>query len=331
MFDIFIATLNPMLTLFLCMTVGYTLSKSGIMPKNSAEVLSKLETWVFCPALNFMAMSNYCTLESLGEHGVNTLIATAAISVAIGIAIPLSGAFSHNKSERGIYKYALAFGNFGYLGDPIIYALSGYNLEFLAYYKLFTLPLSIMVYTWGMCVLVPEEKRKGNVLKNIFNLPMISLFLGIAVGLFGLQGILFDFEIDTLNNLKDCMGPVAMLIAGLTVARFGLVDMLKNKKVYVATALRLIVLPVFLVTLVYFTKELFGLVLSTEINNDVVYFAFIAFAAPLGLNTVVFPEAFGGDSRPGASMAMISHTLCVITIPILYMIMTEILGAPSFG
>ena len=48
--------------------------------------------------------------------------------------------------------------------------------------------------------------------------------------------------------------------------------------------------------------------------------------ARLGLNTVVFPEAYGGNPETGASMALISHTLCVITIPIMYSVMTLIFG-----
>ena len=47
-----------------------------------------------------------------------------------------------------------------------------------------------------------------------------------------------------------------------------------------------------------------------------------AFATPLGLNTVVFPAAYGGDPSTGVSMATISHTVCVVTIPIMYALLT---------
>ena len=46
--------------------------------------------------------------------------------------------------------------------------------------------------------------------------------------------------------------------------------------------------------------------------------ALFAYATPLGLNTVVFPAAYGVDTKTGASMAMISQVLCVITIPLMY-------------
>ena len=46
--------------------------------------------------------------------------------------------------------------------------------------------------------------------------------------------------------------------------------------------------------------------------------ALIAFATPLGMNTIVFPASYGGDTKTGASMAMISHVLSVATIPLMY-------------
>ena len=53
----------------------------------------------------------------------------------------------------------------------------------------------------------------------------------------------------------------------------------------------------------------------------------IFFAAmPLGLNTVVFPEAYGGNPETGASMALISHTLCIVSIPLMYALMTLLFG-----
>ena len=58
------------------------------------------------------------------------------------------------------------------------------------------------------------------------------------------------------------------------------------------------------------------------------FLTFFATAPALGLNTVIFPEAYGGNPETGASMAMISHTLCVITIPLLYALMVALFGTP---
>jgi predicted permease len=70
--------------------------------------------------------------------------------------------------------------------------------------------------------------------------------------------------------------------------------------------------------MVFGLKTLMNVCFNLSIGNFIVHLSFIALGCPLGLNTVVFPEAYGGDAKTGAGMAMISHSLCVITIPLLY-------------
>ena len=55
-----------------------------------------------------------------------------------------------------------------------------------------------------------------------------------------------------------------------------------------------------------------------DTNDSIVMLTLCATAMPLGLNTVVFPAAYGGDTTPGASMALISHLMSIITIPIMF-------------
>jgi predicted permease len=326
MFETFFATLNPMLVLFFSIAVGFVLKVTKILPDDAGKTIAKLETWVFAPALSFSTMAANCTVKSLSTHATNILFSCFVISLSILIAIPLSKMFVKQPSaERGIYKYALTFANFGYMADPIVLAIFGD--EALAYYKMFTLPASIMVYTWGISVLTPGVANRGSFLKKTMNAPTIALLLGIVAGLTGLGSHMPTFIASSLNSLKACMGPVAMILAGVTVANYSLRAMLKNKKLYIASVLRLIVIPAVLVFCVFGAKELVNLIFSLEINNMVVYLAFFFSAMPLGLNTVVFPEAYGGNPEIGAGMALISHTLCVVTIPVLFTLMTALFGA----
>lgn len=324
--ETFLATLNPMLVLFICMAIGFVLRTTKILPENASKTIAKLETWVFAPALSFSTMATYCTVESLSTHATNILFSCFVIALSMAIAIPLAAVFVKKRGmERGIYEYALTFANFGYMADPIVLAMFGG--EALAYYKLFSLPGSIMVYTWGISVLVPKGTNRGGFLKKITNAPTIAMLLGVITGLTGLGSHLPKFVSSSLDSLKGCMGPLAMILAGVTVANYSMKAMLKNKKIYAATALRLIVIPAVLIGVVFGVKELINLIFSTNIDNMVVYLTFFFAAMPLGLNTVIFPEAYGGSPETGAGMALISHTLCVVTIPILFTLMTLIFGA----
>ena len=317
-----------MLMLFLCIAVGFALRKGRILPDSAGQVMSKLETYVFCPALNFITMAQYCTVQTLSTYAGYILFATCATLIAIGLAILIAPLLTKNRrSERGIYRYALAFANSGYMGDPLILALFG--TPTLALYKIYTLALNVGTYTWGITqVMSREDEPKGILpfLRKLCNPPMISLFLGMAVGLCGAGAYLPAFAVSTLNTLKGCLGPVAMLLVGFTVAGYSLPRLLKKKAVYVATALRLTVLPAVIVCALWGIKTLAGLCFGEPFDHTVLFLCFFTVATPLGLNTVIFPEAYGGNPEPGAAMALISHTLCVLTIPLLYALMTLAFG-----
>ncbi len=320
------ATLTPMLTLFICIAIGFVLRKTKMLPENSGKVMAKLENWVFCPALSFYTMSTFFTLESIGTHGTNMLFACITVGICVALAIPLSCVFVKNKCyERNVYRYALAIANIGYMGDPIVLALFGN--EALAYYKMFSLPFNIVIYIWGISILVPKESRSGNLIKNVLNAPTIALFVGIIFGLSGITSHIPAFLSSAIVSLKDCMGPVAMLLAGVTIANYNFLGMLKKNKVYVASLLRLIVLPIIIVGVIYGIKEGVNAIFNLAIGNSLLFYVLFTTATPLGMNTIVFPEAYGGDPETGASMAMISHTLCVITIPIMVAIATALFGA----
>ncbi|MBR4296281.1 MAG: AEC family transporter [Clostridia bacterium] len=323
----FIATLMPMLTLFICIAIGFFIGKSKILPDNAGKTIAKMETWIFCPALNFMTMVRFCTIESIGTHSINIVMSAFGVALSIFIAICLSHLFvKENSPERGIYAYALAFSNGGYMGDPIVLALFGE--VGLSYYKLFYLPFSLMINSWGISVLTPSVQNKNSIWRRLLNMPTISMLLGMTIGLTGLGNYLPTFLTDSLDTLKVCMGPVAMLLAGITISKYNLISMLKKGKVYIASAFRLVLLPIVIVSFMFGLKALASEMFSLKISNDILFLTFFATAMPLGLNTVVFPEAYGGNPETGASMAIISHTLCVISIPILYAVMVTTFGTP---
>ncbi len=325
MLDTFLATLSPMLTLFLCMAVGYTANKTKILPENAGKTMAKMETWIFCPALSFCTMARFCTVSTLGIHAKNILLSSIGVALALGIAIFLSRFFVKKKcAERGIYQYALAFANSGYVGDPLVLALFGEVA--LSYYKLFCLPITITIYTWGISVLVPSSEGKGGNWKKLINAPTVAMLLGVLAGVSGLGAILPAPIYSVLDSLKACMGPVGMLLAGFTVARFDLIGMLKNKKVYIASLLRLTLIPAVIISILFCFKTLLNFAFGFGMDNSVLFLAFFALAAPLGLNTVIFPEAYGGDPKTGAGMTLISHTLCVLTIPLMLAVMVLIFG-----
>ncbi len=313
MLETFTATLSPMLVMFLCMALGFVANKLKLAPENTATVLSKLENYFLVPALILNTFMTYCSVQSIKEQYSLILWCLLVLVLAVVIAWPLSGMFSRGGYTREIYKYALTFGNFSFMGNAIVPAILG--PEMLYNYMLFILPLNIAVYTGGVIILIPRGEGK-NILKSLLNPIFVSIIVGAVLGLVGAKPYIPLFVTNTIGNLASCMGPLAMVLTGFVVADYDFGKLLKNTKVYFASALRLVVLPAIFV----------GLLMLLGADDMALVLTFFAFGTPLGLNTVVFPAAYGGDTSTGASMAMISHTLCIVTIPLMYAVLKSLLG-----
>ena len=161
--------LTPMLTLALCILLGYLLRCFHLLPENAGKVMAKLETWVFLPALCFYTTSTQCTTAKITEYGTNLLFSLVAVMLAVTISYLLVGLFAKKHDpHRGVYLYALAFANSGYMGDPLVDTII--STEALAYYKIFCLPISLAIYTWGISMLVPKDKISGGLLSKLLRM-----------------------------------------------------------------------------------------------------------------------------------------------------------------
>lgn len=313
--EVFQLTVDVMLMMFTLIIAGYLLRKFKILPEGSEVTMARLETYALVPALNFHNWATNCTVETMSENWTLIIYGLVIALAAMAVSYPLSRLFVRNfresaklEYERNIYKYAMTFSNFGFMGNFII--LGVFGSEGLFRYLMFTMSMNFIVASWGVYILVPKGniKSKAALLKNIFTPPTIGMFAGGIVGITGLTEKLPDFLLRAAENASNCMGPVAMILAGFVVGGYEFRTLLGKKKVYVATLFRLIVIPSVLVTVLYWLG----------INKEIITLALIAYATPLGLNTIVYPATYGGETMTGAAMAMISHTLSVVTIPLMY-------------
>lgn len=319
---VFSLTLQQMLMMALLIALGYALSKSGVLPKGASVVLSRLETYVFVPALNLITQINNCDPKTFAENSRLIIYGTLCIILAMALAYPLSRAFVRKANgdsvleyKRNIYKYAMTFGNYGFMGNFIILGIFGDGMLFK--YYMFTFAFAILCNTWGLYILIPKGEGGlwQNLRKGLLTPPIIALLLGVICGLLGIKQYFPGFALSALDNASKCMGPVAMVLAGVVIGGYNFKELLCDKKVYIATFLRLVAIPaVFMVVL-----RLLGA------SEEIMTLALIGLATPLGLNTIVFPAAYGGETKTGASMAMISHAFSVITIPLMYYVFIVLL------
>lgn len=314
MLDSFLATLSPMLMMFLLMVVGFVAKKADLVPDNTGTVLSKLENNFFVPALMINTFMKYCTVESLKENYSLMLYSIISIALAFVLCHPLARLFSKDDAyKRNVYKYIFLVGNFGFLGNAVILALFGD--ETLYSYLLFTLPIQALVNTWGLAIMIPDDGSKS-VFSRLKTPVFGAIIIGAALGLSGLgkEGVMPAFLAGAINNAGACMGPVAMILAGFVIGGYDFKKMITSARTYIIATLRLIILPVVMLGFLYLCGA----------DLRVLTFGLFVYATPSGLNAVIFPAAYGGDTYTGASTAMITSTICIVTIPLLYSMLTLI-------
>ncbi len=306
MINVFYATLSPMLVMLLCVITGFFLNKKKLVSESTASVLSKLETYVFVPSLIIKTFLQYCNIQTLKENYRLIIYCLISLFFAFLISYILSSFFSEDTYEKNIYRYALVFSNFSFLGNAIVPVILGE--EKLFFYMLYTLPLIIAAYSWGTAVLIPSREKNSSFVKNLKNPVFFSILIGIFSGLFNINNFVPSFVFQTISYFSSCMGPVAMLLTGFVIGNYDVFKLIKNKKVFILCILKLIVIPLLFV----------GILKIFEADKESLILTFFAYGTALGLNTVIFPSAYGGDASVGASMAITAQLMSVITIPALY-------------
>lgn len=300
MLDLFLRCFVQIVILLFFMAVGFILVRSKLLPHGSHRFFSTLVTYVFLPGLNFYTFAVGLDFSDFSKHFSNLGLSLVLLVVLYIAGMFLAKLFAKNKGEHGIYHYTFVMPNQGFVGFPLILGI--YGLEMLVDFQIFTLPFSIFVYTLGMMMLTSQ---KGIVWSRLFCPPVIGMIAGFIVSLTGVP--LPDIVIDISQTAGNCMSTVAMILTGCVLAELPLKEMLGDIKIYIVSLIRLVGIPVVACTALYFLGA----------TKDQIILTVLFLSLPCGLNTVVFPATYGGDSRPGAKLALVSSLMCLVTIPLI--------------
>ena len=307
--NLFISTLNQLAFLFGFIAIGYILMKCGVIPKNSSAVLSKLENTIFIPALVMGTFIENFTIERITSAWKLLTVSFIIAIIVIPLAISVSKLVTRDKYIQNIYTYGLSFSNFGFMGNSVVSSLFP---DIFFEYLIFTLPLWILIYLWGVPKLLIADSGKKQTLaenlKSFVNPMFIGMIIGMVIGLAKIN--LPTWMVSLITVSGNCMSPIAMLLTGMVVSSISLKKAFTNIRIYIVSVVRLVVLPILFIFVASFL----------QLPETIYLCALCSLAMPLGLNTIVIPSALGKDTSVAAGMTVISHLLSCITIPIIFAI-----------
>ncbi len=298
-----------MALLFLFIIIGYTVAKAKVVPDNAGSVLSKLENNVFTPASILGTFLTSFTVSKLSVAWQFLLSGTVIILMSIPLALFIAKLTTKDSYLRKIYAYGLAFSNFGFMGNAVVSSV--YGNEVYMSYLIFVIPFWIGIYAWAVpALLIPSREGQSMKarLKNVFNPMLIATVVGIILGITGLP--IPSFITGAITSLGNCMSPIAMLLTGMAIAKIDIKESFKNVPIYIVSVIRLILIPLVFIAVLY----------PIPIMYEIKLCAICALSMPLGLSPIVIPSAYGLDTKAASSMALISHLLSTVTIPVIFML-----------
>lgn len=283
--------------LYIFLIAGWAIGKLQKDKASHGDILSVLLVNVFLPCKVFSTFAESATLEFLTSKYTFLIASVVLLGVLILLGHFIPKLITKNPFERRVYAYSVSIANFGYLGYSLVGAV--FPREVLADFMFFAIPFVIYTYTIGYSMLTGGKFS----VKKLINPLTIATVLGLLAGLTGLQ--LPELLGSALDISAACVGPISMVLTGITLATFTFKELLTDKISYIFSFLRLVAIPgvVFLICK--------GLKLDT-----ILPMALIITCLPCGLNAIVFPNLVGEDCKPGARLALITHVLSLVTIPL---------------
>jgi len=293
--------LKQLAVMYIFIFLGWFFGKRRKDVGEKSSILSFLLVNLFLPCKLFLNFSENFTVSYFQNNRLTVIISLGILAALIGLGSLVSRLLSREPYERKVYNYSTSISNYAYFG----YVLVEQTLGSAAMNDLmvFCIPFSLYCYTFGVAMLM----NRGNSFKSLMNTVTVSIAAGIVWGLLSLPvpGVL----VTAMESASSCVGPVSMVLVGLTLSSFPVKSLIPGKSVWAYCGIRLMAVPF----AVWGMCKLLGLVMP--LPGSVYPAAVLMACMPCGLNPVVFPRMIGQDCRLGAKLILLSCILSCVTIP----------------
>lgn len=288
--------LKQLSILYIFLLAGWLIGKLKKDKASHADILSVLLVNILLPCKVFSTFANNFSVSYMAEHSHLLFASLILLAILAALSPLIAKLLTKKQYERRVLAYSVPITNYGYLGYVLIGSVFGESV--LAQFMFFVIPFSTYTYTVGYVLLTGGKKPW----KKLFNPVTTAIVLGILVGLFGIS--LPEILSSSVSMASACVGPLSMLLTGITLSTFALGELVRDKTAYLFTAIRLVILP----ALAYLGCKAWGL-------HTLLPMALIVTCMPCGLNPIVFPKLIGEDCKPGARLALITHLFSIVTLP----------------
>ena len=295
--------MEEIIKLFVIMFMGYAVVKAGLMKSSESKSVSVILVYLVIPCVIIKAFQVDYTPDV--QKGLFLAIA-AAVAIHILfllITIPLKKIFQMDVIEQATSIYS----NAGILVIPLVQELLGQ--DYVIYSSAYIAVQLILLWTQGKNMLCEEEKLEW---KKIFlNVNIISIIAGIVLFLFRIK--LPAGVQDVLGMMNNMIGPLGMLLAGMTIAEVPLKLIFTKRRNYLSVALRLLLYPVLGLLLM----KAIQIVVNLENSSQILLTVYLACVTPACASVTSMAQLYDKDAAYASSLYVLTTLLSIVTMPVM--------------
>lgn len=304
----FILIFEQLLKMFFIMVLAFVCFKIKLVDQNGNKTVSNLLLLIVNPIL---IITVYQTeYDPALVRGLLLAFAAAAATHILGIVISTLLIRPKVDADYSIERFNAMYSNCGFIGIPLIGSVLGDTGVFYlsAYMVMFNL------FSWTHGVILMEKRFSFKNLKEGLLSPMFIATL-IAVLLFFLQLEIPSVLLDSMNYISDMNTPLAMMVAGFSVAQADLGKMCRNLRLYYTSAIKLIIFPLCTIPLLILFH------LPSEISMTIL----IAAACPSATTGTMMAIRYKQNYTYSSEIFSMTTIFAVITMPVLVLIAEQVL------
>ncbi len=301
--EISLLLLENLLSMLLIAIVGYVVARRGMMNAKETAAFSRLVVNIFMPCMIVKAMQ-----IELTEERIRGFISLFVFSMAVHIVwILLAKMLGKTMKISSIEQATLIYSNAGNLIIPLVSALFGQ--EFVFYSCVFSIVQLVFMWTHGISVI--RESSSIEWKKILLNPNILAVVIGV---------ILLVTKVpvpapimSAVSSFGSMVGPCAMLIIGMTIAKQNLASVFKMKRAYLVAAGRLVVFPMIILVGLYFS----GYLARHPEYLTLYQIAFLAVSAPPAATVSQLAIMYDKGALEASVYNVMGVACCVVTMPVM--------------
>ena len=300
----FTALLNKMVVFLVLMVIGYLLARSGKLDRGAIKALSSLTLNVFLTGSILNSTLGASVELSWSELGTSFLVVWVMQLLGYLIAWLVTLPMPVDKEHKPLFELLMSMGNSMFVALPIVDALFPESRA-VFYVSLSCLPFNVLLFTYGVWRLQSGRENARFRFRNILSVPLLAALAALI--LFLVKPPLPQAVKGLISTLAGATTPLSMLVIGASLGTVSLLDAFKNGKLYLASAVRLLLIPV-----------LTWLVLRLLTDDPVLLMtSTIVAASPAAVIITVMANQYDRDAVYTAEGTLQSTALSMLTIPLL--------------